>query len=64
MDDNTTPVEDADTFDSAEEILDGVVACTAPQRAERFERLVLLLGRAEASRRWLVAFSGSDASET
>jgi len=64
MDDAAANIEDADVLDAVEEILGDVVSCTASQRADRFARLVVLLGRSEASRRWLAAFSGSDASET
>ena len=64
MDDAATTVENVDMLDAVEEILGDVVSCTGPQRADRFARLVVLLGRSEASRRWLAAFSGSDASET
>lgn len=64
MDDAAITVENVDVLDAVEEILGDVVSCTASQRADRFARLVVLLGHSEASRRWLAVFSGSDASET
>jgi hypothetical protein len=65
MDDVQPRFEDDGTVEArSAEIMHDVAACAATERADRFEQLVGLLGRSEASRRWLAAFSGSDASET
>ena len=49
---------------SDERLTEWLISADAPARADAWSRLVDVLGRDEASHRWLAAFAAFDAAET
>ena len=49
---------------SVERLTEWLISADVPARADAWSRLVDILGRDEASHRWLAAFAAFDAAET